>query len=1025
MVRQLASLRHGRFVDVARRHGMPGVGVRLDLSRGFDSTAEQTLTLLASSGCAVDVMVPLARTLDLGYAREGRLILDPTSVALLDEVRRGFAVEFGFLADPCAIIGRVLNTPVVTWRETARALASAGIPIRALGAPLGTSLPDVLDLLWVYRAAGLLFNTNYLRDFAAFGYESREFLFERLDTADPVFSSPVDGIARAGFTLATSRPKYCRALQVTTAAVPRRHLELSIDWLIHTDHPGWRIVSRDGTTDEHVSTGRVIDLLEGASADSRIGLVVDPAHIRSDDSPVRPRHVEGTAVRLLPYPYDHFLSVSSDIDWATHDHLEETVAHVCDEMALPFANSAYLHSADVRWPSWSEVTAMENRGDGSVRRLAGAGALDTIHGLNYSFDTVYFLTSPPAHPVSDVAFDLPVAVDLRSHDGIMVTTGEDAADLQVTLRGGGTEWHLGTPRRMRDESCGLSYALFDFGTTRSSLSAVSGIALVSARLLALHDVHTFIDAPAIARRTADAMRAARITAPVFTAHGGAEGTRRFGSCVSSEWAGEYPDETRLAMDRRDGPFYALDAVRRGGVRFLNPAGPYFSISVVENIRTILRTECAQDGTTVYTFARFFSRRFDETGDSDLWTYGKHGATAQGLAATFEDVLQQLNRSASGSGTIIYTHLGHKAGNQLAGGLGWNAELRCAWDRIAEYHFGRDRDDPVPFRVWVAPPAAVLSFAALLRGISGHIDIRANRVDIRSWRDEVLACDIPAPSAFGGSWLHGLTIALPDPWAARAFVDGIEWTHYTANDGDGEDPSITLVDANQKLQLFHAADGGLSGDVVLEETGGFDPIRLAAGGGRPHSVAVRPVSLRNVTHWTFEVDTDASDDSWRVGFVTDRGDRYEAGGGPGLAWTVSPSAARHWRRITLALAACAGATRPAGRVTAVELYADSALRVRDVALIRPKPTAPRPVERVLSGIVRSRVDGRPRAGVRVVCCTPSGGFETETNRRGEYLFTNVPDGARCRVAVDGGDGAGRGGTAVHMTADYYDWDLVDG
>jgi hypothetical protein len=542
--------------------------------------------------------------------------------------------------------------------------------------------------------------------------------------------------------------------------------------------------------------------------------------------------------------------------------------------------------------------------------------------------------------------------------------------------------------------------------------------------------------------------------PVFTSHGGSDDVRRNGLCVTEGWRKQFPEaiEVARAMDRSGTPYYVLPILKGNGVKFFNPIGA-FGTKELCHLSSLLETETMQDGSEIYTFRRFSSRRFEETDMADTWAYNKRTSSVQGLPANLEDVLQRLHWLQPGYGTIIYTHLGHKVGNQISARLGWHEELFAAFGRLAEFVQQRDKDNPVPFRVWFAPASSVLAFAAVMKGLPSVIERDGHVVRITSWFDRNLGHRIPDPAVFGTSWLHGVTIHVPDPGKTEVFVDGIQMDNFTKNPADAlGGPSITLVDKSGQIpfvpdvpsSMIHVGDSNVSRlSVEIPDQKEAAILRTSHGEGDGQwMLPIHPLKLRNVTHWGFEVQLLDTSVEWRVGFQTQEGVWFEAGSEPGLRWRVSSPPTGTWHRYTLAFVDGYGLNENSresasifsslirSKIVAVRISINGSkgghdFALRDLSVFRPRPcTKIRPNKRILSGMVKMCLSGLPLVGEEIVCHTPEGISIVETDESGVYVFRNLPDNVRVRVELKDKNKMAnyiRGNTA-HMTSDQWDWDV---
>jgi hypothetical protein len=1023
------------YARLATDRSLAGIGLRVDLGRGLTTMAARCLDELAALALRPWVLFPPAAAGDLGYAREGELILDPQAVERLRSLCERAEVPAGILLDPSACISRVLNSPFSVWRSVRAALQGKGIELEGCGCSFRGDLRSVLDMVWAYRTAGRLARPDHWHLLGQIPFACREWL--SLKDGDTFFMPPRDGVERLGFLVDDGPPTWVRALGVAADVSLVRRLDLTLDGIAFTDRAGWSLL-RQGGERRAVPASEVADWIAGLPPSARMGVVIDPADV-AWEAPA----TSAAALRPIPYPYHHYLSVNSDVDWSTHEQVERVAEHLCDELGLTLAGSAYLFSRDPRWPSWNEVPGLADgaaMGDLRVTKWAAGGLIDTMHGLAHSFDPVRIVEDAPLDTLPLVVEpDLPI--DVRGLDGLLlVTAGAAATDSPVVSV-------LVDERRMDLRAAVLSVdAEADRCFHVYPLPAVSGSERgrlrrveipPAAAPMRVQYLQTLVGStPAVADLMAR-LQAANVTVPVYTAHGGAEGTLALGVCPSSGWVARHPDQARQALDRRDSPFYVLPHLRERGVRFFNTLGIHGQ-AVPIPLEQLLVEEALQDGSRAYTFPRMLPARWQETGHSPEWTYGKDAANTQSLASNLDAILQRMHWLEPGRGGILYTHLGHRVGNQISPRLGWNEEALAAWSRVAEFVQARDRDDPVPFRVWLAPASSVLAFATVMKGLGAALERDGDEVRIRSWNDPAAGCRVPDPSRFGTSWLHGVTIHVPDPAAARVSVDGIPLTHFTRNPADAlGGPSITLVDASGALPIVAGFDehGERVVDgvrVVVATPSSPTELRTVGADGRTEWLLSLPaVPLRNATHWSFETTGVSEDGGFSFGFQTPDGAWFDAGSLGGVHWPVRLSG-RGWQRWTFALDDGAGPARPRRAIVAVRIRIArgtkaAGLAFRDACVIVPRAARPLTPTRILAGTARSALDGRPVAGLTVSCRGGERRLTTKTGDEGAFAFTGLDPGARYVLDADSGLRAIHfvRGRVAHLTCDQWDFDLAVG
>lgn len=1034
------------YYALATDRHRPGVAVRIDLSRGLTQSAAACLKMVRACNVSPWVLFAPVAAGDMGYAREGNFILDPKAVSYLRDIARLYGCAWGLLADPSACIARVLNTPFTIWHTVKDALAAVGIELCGYGCSFHTNTSSLLDMIWVYRATKRLGNTNYAQLLAQFGFQGREWLFE--EARDPFFMHPGDGIESVTFTVNVKKKiEFLRSFLLHTNMGMEVNLRISFDYIAYTDRTGWRLLSKDGQVSS-VSTDTLLQTIAAAPVQARLGIIIDPVDVQWNKTELEaePHHIlRCHKLRYLPYPFAYYLSVSSDVDWSTHDQIENMAAFVCDELGLAMAGSAYTMSRDAQWPAWSDVASLQESVHPHTKsylgRWASMNIVDTLHGLTNSFDTVYFaqnvrVNDPPL--VVDVLQD----IYLDQYDGLLIQHSCDCRKdhhmIVVKLQDDSTYVYKNYEKFSHDSS---PYTFYLYKFDDNDLSKKCPIKSLEINFKSschyIIKLQTAYATRSTVEKLLESIDDCNLRAPVFTGHGGGEGTWRFGVCVSRQWAEAHPEDGEMALDRPGTPYYILPSLKAFGVYFYNP-NDLLCLDKLFKIQDMLTQAKAQDETSLYFFSRFYSTRYAETDQAPLWSYGKHGATAQGFPTNIEDVIQRMHWIEPGYGCILYTHLGHKIGNQASTRLGWNEEMYTAWSRLAEFVHARDSGNPVPFRIWFAPTSSILTFAAVMRHLPAHIKQEGHDIYITSWFDEATGHYVPDFKTFGTSWLHGITIYVPDTEQVKVFVDGTPITHFTCNPPDvSGETSITLVDSSWKRDLV--PDTLMHVDTIknhdmhisLDDPTGPTSLHLIPRGIQTEwSLSVPSVILRNVTHWTFEVLIKDTHVDWSVGFQIHDGLWFDAGTLPDVCWPLTFRKVGAWQRYTLAFADAAGSHCPHGDIRAIRIRlsdhrrADQIL-VRDVSIIRPCPTQKiRRNRRILAGNVARCVDNSPVSHLDITCQTPAGELVVKTNDAGMFIIRDLPDNIRCKIQIKDKKYKSffmRGETA-HMTCDQWDWDV---
>lgn len=1032
--------------SAASRDVYPDTILRFDLSRGLTMAVGEALSTVQKLDLSSGVLFPLSASGDMGYAREGAFVIDQHAVSRIKDLSSKVN-WMGFLADPASIVQRVFTSPLQIWRAARDDFSARGVVVDCLGCGFHEDDISALNMIWVYRCLGRLDSTDDIEMLSFIDYASREWMLETAGTDEWFAECLVDDLDTISFdVIERSDTRYLRSLQISCRHKVNVRFRHTLDVLAHTDRDGWKIISQDGQRSP-VEGKELARLLKDLTLGARVAVIIDPSDVEwAGVSFGKTKYqIDAPALRPLPYPYHHYLSINSDVDWAPHIHVERGFERFCDELGLSTAGSAYLMSRSSQWPSWQEIDAPTPAGN-AIGRWASEGLLDTIHGIAH---TIEALTLADGMEIGSEPKTISPKknVRLRCGDGFLLTTPcldcmDASPDIRVAFDDGETV-ALQLCTRYSNPRNNCVYHLYEWPGASETYKSEFAYGLINkiqigvlnpcVRNASLMRIFAAINT---VERTLSLLDAYNLAPPVITSHGGAPDSMLYGGVMTRDWAEKYPNEARMAFDAPDTPYYSLPVLRRRGVHFYN--GPnQFSSGELQRGEDLLIPETGRDGTDHYKFCRFYSIRDAEFPQYQAFSYGKHGATAQALATILEDITQRLHWLKAGYGAIIYTHLGHRVGNQISSRLGWTEELHAALARLAEFVQVRDCNDLVPFRLWFAPTASILAFAALMRGVTTNITIKGNEVLIKSWEDSHLGFRIPDPATFGSSWLHGMTVYVPSPEKARVVVDDMEIDHFTINPADELGTrSLTLVDSGRKRALI--ADPG---NVRMKEAGSSivsvvapgvtDPCEIILLEGERDIVTeidLPPIPLRNVTHWTFEVFLNRYEMNWSLGFQTEEGNWYDAGPSGQGYWQFEGGKKNEWSRYTLSFDTAPCSTRPRGNIVALRLSAEGNVNFRDVSILSPTPTQRTcATGRTLAGRVQGCVENVEVDGRTVQCFLDDGTHRSTVVTGKVFRFIDLPLYERCRLEVPDIECRVhfvRGQTA-YMTCDQWDWDIVLG
>lgn len=821
-----------QLLELARETGTP---VRIDFSRGFTVAGFKLLSICKQAGISPLVMFPAVSAGDAVYVRQGQAWWAPEVVDLLGRIHHEFTATFGFLVDSAEIISRVLTRPTTVWKSLADEIGRQGITVEGIGCSLRNTLTARLNLLWCYRACGRLRGEPLLRLLRNFEFESLEWGYLTRGHSDSEFAEPLDGIryieAKAVYSF---DPVYVRGIAVTTNFNLQVIIHPAGGKIVFTDESGWKII--DNVVERNAGTGEIISTFSRDNQAPVGILIIDADHLIFEDSPRLPIPDLDQQLRRLPYPYTHFLAINSDIDWSDWDMFARSMDYFHYSLGIPLSASLYLESSDPRWPAWNQFNE-------KVERYWSCGALDTIHGITYSHDTLEWKARE-----FDENFECiwQLEVDFSGYKGLWIESSACNKIPEIELI---TSLH---PRGLRivpemsnvDVANGIRYTVLPFDDhSASSITGVTGIRLcgniqrnddrVTVRTYSRLAKHVQADLDELARREYRPI--------VFTSHGGGEGTRRYGSCVDEDWRCIAPDEARLAFDRPESPWYCIEEFARLGTVFFNPNGNAFSLPTITSLKNILREEVGQNGKHYYMFSRFMSQRHSKLNLDYEFNYGKHAATAQGFSANIYDILQQMSWSELGTGAILYTHLGHRLGSQLVEGLRWNDEMLGSLNHLVSLAHPLQADERPMLRIWVATASQVLAYSAMMKNLAKNSVIDGSTIHIQPWYDHCLRRMLGTTQDAGSAWLHGATFYVNDPESAKVIIDSQPYHFFTINPPDQSGmQSVTLVSSDDVQRVSH-------GQIDIR-SGEFSALFLNEKG-----------DLANVTHISFLVKNENKSD----------------------------------------------------------------------------------------------------------------------------------------------------------------------
>ena len=444
--------------------------------------------------------------------------------------------------------------------------------------------------------------------------------------------------------------------------------------------------------------------------------VTQPGHVADLDLAHGDQEI---SIRPLPWPYRNYLAINSDIDWTTEQQLRELNRIVTADGGSGWGGSAFFSSESSEWVSLS----------GSPDTVADcAASIDTLHTWS---DTIEVLRLAPSESSNRW-----VAKGHGRFRCLVVWLDAASSDVQADWTELEQEWADMSVSPVAAKN-GKHAVVFSFGKPvdmptgeRVVRFAVTGANVTECFLCSLDPV-------AIRRQVAEYRQDAPRPS-LFSFHGGGTLVREIAALRVGLVKDRQPDLWACDLDDPGSPFYLVPELQKLGIRYLNPRGGFLTKNLTP-IDELLSPLTLDDGSQFLTFRRFLTKRHEELGLPALWRQEKSAAHPDALEFILSDLLQRFAHSEPGTGAIVYTHLGHKWGNQLTDGLAWPHHFRVWLDEVARL---REQEASV----WFASAREILRFADMRRtvqatvkagstgsGVEAHFSLPSERVDSGSLR----------------------------------------------------------------------------------------------------------------------------------------------------------------------------------------------------------------------------------------------------------------------------------------------------
>lgn len=738
------------------------------------------------------------------------------------------------------------------------------------------------------------------------------------------------------------------------------------------------------------------------------------------------------AVRLLPYPFHSYLSVTSDPDSMSLTDFEAIHRALEDTYQLPLSDQLFCcdYGGHKRPDYVGTSLALDYDADPPRPRDAtrfhrllvahNRGWLDGVHGWHArgvaSLNESFRLEAPTGRASRAVTFEWTESARQRDLVHLVFEYRLPVGGSRAEVRAGGKPLSI-------DGAGGLGPAVAWTPVTArvapdTSMSFMFGVEGPPGSILEVRNAMvTNLSRARVAADTA-VMAQFDLRYGVYTEHA------RYRNELTAGLRKDEDGTTRPAV-LLDSPgsaanFYALPEFERLGIGFLNAvhqtAQPH-ALPITE----LVRPHRFNDGVVRYTFQRYYAEPLATDGTA-LPPQLEH-SWEPWLGFHLNQLLAHSGRF--GDGGTIYTHWGvRKPGDHSL-----SLDTRKQLDVLRERYYNLSGATPAWDRVWAAPTAELLLFARAMQAVreNSSYDEATNTVHVRTWYDPVARQTIPAPRtrAFG---LANLTFYVHNATLARLVLDGREYTCLKRNPADhtGRE-SVTIVDDSVGTVVFDEVDplhrfGDFRSDgaeCYFRHTGGFRgpkclELVLTETSGRTE-LSLPAVSSEATTFLRFAYRKSNAKAKVSLRIAFDDGSELLASEGsldqtPG--WTMPVGPADQWRDCVFSLTELEGGPLqrvPRGGVKSVTFTADGEADDRvlfDAVEFLRHPIHPPSGRHLIGGRVEPPTDG-----VKVILEEGPNRVETKTQGGGYFYFPHAAEsGSVIKVYALPADGQPRSPTA---------------
>lgn len=595
------------------------------------------------------------------------------------------------------------------------------------------------------------------------------------------------------------------------------------------------------------------------------------------------------SVRTLPYPFNRYLTLASDVDsqrWKTgrliHEYLHDQLGLMLSD-SIFISQGAALNDIDpdkkVMTVKYADTNQLVD-----LMEWFGRGWFDTIHGwgnhnffstkanLNLNFEDGSakeryelegrsLITSAQINQATDKTIN-PHVLSLVYRSSKNTKFVVSILDLEQKILWSSPSIEADTKRSKPvwfELSEELTIKMFAQAETGDIFVQIDAHSKSEDPFIEISNISVSSRNPITISNDIALLEKYNLNFPVFTTHGGAyAGLFGIENLAAMGMQGE---RAKLMLnvqgDNRNSDFYWMDLIDDYNLRYILPANRTSLHDDVQNIKGQTIHFKFRDGIDRYSFQRSIGSNTGEAANIGNMSY------PNAIGHNIDRIVFNANNQQAGYGAVFYTHWGLLQNRPDPNSITehFNRTTLDAFEKLQKlYYFGDENKN----RYWVAPLVDALQYSRVHQAMKKRstYDAARHRIDIYSVTDPVIGG--PFPSKINPlADLANASFNVDDAANTRVFLDGMEITSLQRNPEDERGrQSVTIVNnrvykpilrkvdfAEQKGQL---ALIGCNNKVGISQ--GLTVLKLSKLSASACVVSWKPAELdnRDATHLTLQV-----------------------------------------------------------------------------------------------------------------------------------------------------------------------------